>query len=148
MRLCTEQYEAPDRTNVGNARGHLKNYSLNKGSDAFCRTEELSTGSKRSLSACLPFLFPWDGGGWGADGGGGRVSRPAPAVHREYVQQHARQGAATSVKPWRTQRPADVDSVASSTTFAPHKSERVLSGERPVLYELGISPDPLFYPIH
>lgn len=51
-RFCTEDYRAPNNSNIGNAFMHLTNYSLNKRSANFVHTDEITEineGSKQTL---------------------------------------------------------------------------------------------------
>lgn len=51
-RFCTEDYQAPNNSNISNAFMHLTNYSLNKRSAKFVHTDEISEindGSKQTL---------------------------------------------------------------------------------------------------
>jgi len=53
-RFCTEDYKEPDPSNSKNDAIHLTNYTLNKGSDNFNLTEELTeinNGTKRTLAS-------------------------------------------------------------------------------------------------
>ena len=61
VRLCTEDYEKPDRQNMHKLLSHLTNFSLNKNSDNFQNAEyldqdELEMASKRPLSSVLKTL--------------------------------------------------------------------------------------------
>lgn len=58
VRLCTENYEQPDQSNLHNLLSHLTNFSLNKLSDKFVNSEDLDgynleQSSKRPLSNVL-----------------------------------------------------------------------------------------------
>ena len=58
VRLCTEDYQAPDAQNMHNLLSHLTNFSLNKLSDKFVSSEDLDEfnieqSSKRPLSNVL-----------------------------------------------------------------------------------------------
>lgn len=55
-RFCTTKYEKPTLKNLGKAYMHLTNYSLNKYSSDFIRSELESEGSKRTLSSVLKIL--------------------------------------------------------------------------------------------
>lgn len=53
-RFCVEEYQKPDKTNKHKENMHLTNYSLNKNSDKFIYTEELTQandGTKRTLTS-------------------------------------------------------------------------------------------------
>jgi tubulin polyglutamylase TTLL11 len=53
-RFCTEDYEAPNNSNISNAFMHLTNYSLNKRSTKFVHTDEITEvneGSKQTLQS-------------------------------------------------------------------------------------------------
>lgn len=58
VRLCTENYEQPEQSNLHNLLSHLTNFSLNKLSDKFVNSEDLDgynleQSSKRPLSNVL-----------------------------------------------------------------------------------------------
>ena len=61
VRLCTEDYNKPDSGNIHNLLSHLTNYSLNKMSDKFVKSdgldeESIENASKRPLSSVLDML--------------------------------------------------------------------------------------------
>ena len=56
VRLSTEPYRAPTSKNISERCMHLTNYSVNKRSDEFEKTDEAGTGSKRSLAWLLETL--------------------------------------------------------------------------------------------
>ena len=61
VRLCTKNYEAPSQANLHNLLQHLTNYSLNKLSDDYIKSDDLSTleqdnASKRTLTSCFDTL--------------------------------------------------------------------------------------------
>ena len=61
VRLCTEDYVAPDATNLHNLLSHLTNFSLNKLSENFVNSEDLDAfnleqSSKRPLTNVLEQL--------------------------------------------------------------------------------------------
>lgn len=58
VRLCTELYKAPDRSNRRLKYMHLTNFSLNKNSTKYDKGEGETggTGSKRLLSKVLAHL--------------------------------------------------------------------------------------------
>ena len=61
VRLCTEDYNQPDKGNLHNLLQHLTNYSLNKLSDKYVKIDNLDTvnedkASKRPLSSMLEYL--------------------------------------------------------------------------------------------
>ena len=61
VRLCTEDYHKPDSSNLHNLLSHLTNYSLNKMSENFVKSENLeelniNEASKRPLSSVLDML--------------------------------------------------------------------------------------------
>ena len=61
VRLCTEDYHPPEQTNLHNLLSHLTNYSLNKLSEKFVKSEDLDEAnieqaSKRPLSSVLEML--------------------------------------------------------------------------------------------
>jgi hypothetical protein len=41
VRFCTEDYEKPSRENIDNVMMHLTNYSLNKQSSKFKKTQDI-----------------------------------------------------------------------------------------------------------
>lgn len=55
-RFCTEKYEKPNTKNIGKCYMHLTNYSLNKYSADFIRSEVESEGSKRTVSSVMKTL--------------------------------------------------------------------------------------------
>ena len=57
-RFCTEPYAAPSRANRGAERAFLTNYSLNKKSEGFARSDAVDggDGSKRSLASVMSEL--------------------------------------------------------------------------------------------
>ena len=66
VRLCTEDYNKPDQANLHNLLSHLTNYSLNKMSENFVKSETLdelniNEASKRPLSSVLDMLKKQDG---------------------------------------------------------------------------------------
>lgn len=58
VRLCTTPYAAVSDENINDTGCHLTNFSLNKKAPSFERTNDLASGSKRALSACIGQLFP------------------------------------------------------------------------------------------
>ena len=61
VRLCTENYNKPDSSNLHNLLSHLTNYSLNKMSENFVKSENLeefniNEASKRPLSSVFDML--------------------------------------------------------------------------------------------
>ena len=61
VRLCTEDYNKPDSSNLHNLLSHLTNYSLNKLSENFVKSEDLeeyniNEASKRPLSSVFEML--------------------------------------------------------------------------------------------
>lgn len=61
VRLCTEDYERPEKSNLHNLLSHLTNFSLNKLSDKFVNSEDLNDfnieqSSKQPLSNVLQQL--------------------------------------------------------------------------------------------
>lgn len=59
VRLCTESYKAPDRSNKRNRFMHLTNFSVNKNSSKFSKGEDETggtSGTKRLLSKFLIML--------------------------------------------------------------------------------------------
>ena len=42
VRFCTENYDKPSRSNINNLLSHLTNYSLNKLSDKFVKSDDLN----------------------------------------------------------------------------------------------------------
>ena len=66
VRLCTEDYNKPDTSNLHNLLSHLTNYSLNKLSENFVKSDGLDEASieqasKRPLSSVLDMLKAQDG---------------------------------------------------------------------------------------
>lgn len=55
-RFCTEKYEKPSHKNIGKAYMHLTNYSLNKYSAEFDRSEQDNLGSKRTVTSVMKTL--------------------------------------------------------------------------------------------
>lgn len=55
-RFCTEKYSSPVSTNLNRAYSHLTNYSLNKKNDKYQKTDDESSGSKRSLSYIYEYI--------------------------------------------------------------------------------------------
>lgn len=58
VRLCTKDYEKPDQKNLHNLLQHLTNYSLNKLSGDYVKSDNLDSlesdmASKRTLSSCF-----------------------------------------------------------------------------------------------
>jgi len=43
VRFCTEDYNAPEKDNLHNLLSHLTNYSLNKLSDKYVKTDDLDS---------------------------------------------------------------------------------------------------------
>jgi len=61
VRLCTKDYERPDQKNLHNLLQHLTNYSLNKLSGDYIKSDNLDSldtdmASKRTLSSCFETL--------------------------------------------------------------------------------------------
>lgn len=61
VRLCTRDYERPDQKNLHNLLQHLTNYSLNKLSGDYVKSDNLDSlesdmASKRTLSSCFETL--------------------------------------------------------------------------------------------
>lgn len=57
-RFATDQYTAPNKTNLENMFMHLTNYAINKNSDAFVKGDLHGddNGHKRSFSSILQYL--------------------------------------------------------------------------------------------
>ncbi|XP_077981945.1 tubulin polyglutamylase TTLL11-like [Glandiceps talaboti] len=55
-RLCTEDYNAPSEKNLHHVFMHLTNYSLNKRSSTFIQSDDVTEGSKRTLTSVLNYL--------------------------------------------------------------------------------------------
>lgn len=58
VRICTENYKPPDRSNRRVRYMHLTNFSVNKNSSKYSKGdgEDGSGGNKRLLSKVLPLL--------------------------------------------------------------------------------------------
>jgi hypothetical protein len=58
VRLCTQDFSKPNSSNLDNICMHLSNYSINKRSDEFSGSEDVtgSSGSKRSIKWFLSWL--------------------------------------------------------------------------------------------
>ena len=56
VRFCTQQYESPSTKNYYKTYMHLTNYSLNKLSKDFVRSENENQGSKRTLTSVMALL--------------------------------------------------------------------------------------------
>ncbi|XP_077987088.1 tubulin polyglutamylase TTLL11-like [Glandiceps talaboti] len=55
-RFCTEDYHKPTDKNLHHIYMHLTNYSLNKKSGGYKHTEDITTGSKRTMSSVFETL--------------------------------------------------------------------------------------------
>lgn len=56
VRLCTQDYQKPQKDNLHLLLGHLTNYSLNKLSENYVHTEDMTeeaAGSKQTLTQVL-----------------------------------------------------------------------------------------------
>ena len=63
VRICSEEYLKPTKSNIGNVRAHLTNYAVNKNSSNFVQPGEAQAddGSKRSLT----WFMDWIREDWG-----------------------------------------------------------------------------------
>ncbi|XP_070532399.1 tubulin polyglutamylase TTLL11-like [Ptychodera flava] len=55
-RFCTEEYQQPTFKNLHHVYMHLTNYSLNKTNDSYVHTDDVNTGSKRTMTSVFEDL--------------------------------------------------------------------------------------------